>query len=444
MRDAHITVAILKQVLSQSISPSELVRRIATHLCSVCPECEAALEQFTALTEDMASVPEGEPASSGVAACALPGIEEQPTKLRPHVQAEQERARKKGEALARLPDDVARAGIEEGEYRGAALAEELLIYVHRCLPGRPQDALRFAGLALLVLDHAPESPHAIDVRVRATAHVGNVVRIRGGLQAGHIVETARWIMNHADLANPLTAAEVDWIEGTLRRHQRRFDEALPLLQRAAIAYQKYGAPLDSYRVALSLALVYQDMGDYQRAAEIPLVVMAADVPPYLRIAAAQNVALAWADAGHTEQAAALIEEAEEILVQADPLTRTRSSWIKGRIAKGLKDWDAAEFHLRAAAHGMRRLEKPYDVALIHLDLSAVFLAAGRSNEVRQLAEELVAVFDGFGVHREAITALALYRDAVALDQVSESEISELAAYLRAAAVDPGLAWRAPA
>ena len=47
----------------------------------------------------------------------------------------------------------------------------------------------------------------------------------------------------------------------------------------------------------------------------------------------------------------------------------------------------------------------YDAALASLEVAVLYLEAGRTGEVRTLAEEMLWIFKAQGVHREALAAL---------------------------------------
>lgn len=71
--------------------------------------------------------------------------------------------------------------------------------------------------------------------------------------------------------------------------------------------------------------------------------------------------------------------------------------------------------MRRRPHPGPRLRR----ALASLDLAHVYLAQGRTAELRDLATELVAAFEARGVQRDALAALLMLRDAVAAETVSE-------------------------
>src|SRR5204862_4017666 len=79
----------------------------------------------------------------------------------------------------------------------------------------------------------------------------------------------------------------------------------------------------------------------------------------------------------------------------------------------------AERAFQRVRAGMQDAELPYDVANISLDLAAVWLRQGRISELRQLVNEMVAIFRNNGIRREAIGALLMFKEALQKDQATE-------------------------
>src|SRR5262249_32248620 len=89
----------------------------------------------------------------------------------------------------------------------------------------------------------------------------------------------------------------------------------------------------------------------------------------------------------------------------------------------------AEAAFQEVRDGLRAHEMRYHLALASLDLAAVWLSQGRTTELRELVEEMVSTFQTFGIHREAIAALLMLREAVGGERAA-------AALLRSGAAQP--------
>ncbi len=113
-----------------------------------------------------------------------------------------------------------------------------------------------------------------------------------------------------------------------------------------------------------------------------------------------------------------------------PLDLVRLSWARANIAFGLGDLRAAEeifdqVRQEFAARGMA-----YDAAVVCLDLSLLYHQEGRTAELKQLTGELVTIFEGQEIHREAIGAFYLFQKASLEERLTVDIITRLADVLR--------------
>jgi hypothetical protein len=109
---------------------------------------------------------------------------------------------------------------------------------------------------------------------------------------------------------------------------------------------------------------------------------------------------------------------------------TKLRWMEGRIEAALGSLEDAVAALSEARQGFARHGKPGDVALVSLDLAAVFLRQGRPAEVGRLAEEMLVTFRALGIRREAIAALLLLKEAVRTERATLALCEEIATQLR--------------
>jgi len=83
-------------------------------------------------------------------------------------------------------------------------------------------------------------------------------------------------------------------------------------------------------------------------------------------------------------------------------------------------------------------ELAYECALVSLDLALIYLNAGRTAEVRDLAAEMLWIFRAQGVHREALAALKLFCDAARREAATVDLARRVSRYLERAQHDPEL------
>ncbi len=333
------------------------------------------------------------------------------------------------------------------EYQGLALAVLLLESSLGQMPGRPMEALALARLAKKVLAHSELSSLVTELYARASAHVANALRTLGQLPAASSqFDDARFLLRQQSMTDPLTSAEMDSMEGSLRRDQRRFDEAEQLLQRAALSYKATGQRREEALTLLKMSNLFKEQGNPTKGAALASRVLAMNDPeqePRICFYAGHNLADALCDSGLYSQARQVLAKNRSLQQRhGDPLSRLRLQWVEGKIAQGLGEHQDAEVLFLLVRHGFARHELACDVALVSLELAALYLKQRRTADVKSLAAEMVVIFEGQEIHREAATAIHLFRDAAELEQVTVGLVRNLATYLVHASRDPALAYQA--
>jgi hypothetical protein len=107
----------------------------------------------------------------------------------------------------------------------------------------------------------------------------------------------------------------------------------------------------------------------------------------------------------------------------------------GRIAAARTAFDQVR-------QGFKAREMDYDYALVTLDLAALLLGQARAAEVSAFAEEMVRIFAGQKIHREALAALTLFCEAARQEEATVDLARRLIAYLHRARNDPRLRFEA--
>jgi tetratricopeptide (TPR) repeat protein len=246
----------------------------------------------------------------------------------------------------------------------------------------------------------------------AFAHWANILKVQGELKAADscLERAKRFWHAGLDPAGALNPGRLFEIEGSLRRRQRRFDEAL-------FAYDQSRAvsPFPE-RALIMKGFTYEVMGDYESAianllAAGPLVERRGD--SRLLYMQRFNLAVSYANVSCYPQAAELLEQVRTLVLdRGDEIEISRVIWLEGRILAGLGRPGKA-LQLFEEARQRFAAEKLFlDVALAVLEESSLLLDQNRTGEVKALTLELKEVFESQGVHREARAALRLFQDAV--------------------------------
>jgi hypothetical protein len=78
---------------------------------------------------------------------------------------------------------------------------------------------------------------------------------------------------------------------------------------------------------------------------------------------------------------------------------------------------------------------------VSIDLALLFVREGRTGELKELAEQMQLIFAAEDIHREAAAALVLFQEAARREALSIGTLEKIAAYLKAARLDPSLRYR---
>ncbi|HEX4966441.1 MAG TPA: tetratricopeptide repeat protein [Thermoanaerobaculia bacterium] len=308
------------------------------------------------------------------------------------------------------------------------------------------------GLALLALEITDRlegfsADRLEDFRARSWASVANARRVRFDLRGSEEAFAIAFSHLARGTGEPMERAVLLDLKASLLRAQRRFADSLRLLARAIRIFRQLGERHRAGRSLVNMSIVHFFAGESKQA--IPLLYEALDLidasrEPRLLLAAWNNLIDDLAD---SEQ----YMEAHKLLVRARPLYRqfpqpwvqNRRRWVEGRIARGLgQDRDAEVLFLRAR-DGFLAEDAAYDTALVSLDLAALYAEQGRTAEVKRIAEEMVPIFSSRQIHREALAALAFWKQAVDAERAGAELVSGVAAFLKRARHDPDLRFQEP-
>jgi tetratricopeptide (TPR) repeat protein len=342
--------------------------------------------------------------------------------------------------LEGLPPEVRRAAVEVADEGGSwALCERACEASVREASRSLEGAAAWAGLAERIAERVQGSESwQRCVRGYAAAHAANVLRVSGDLGAADLkMEVAKRLWRTgSDPATVLDPGRLLHLEGALRRDQRRLPDALALLEEAAAVGRT------PERALLQKGYTLEVMGDYEQAVEtllraVPLVLRLGN--PRLESILSGNLALIYCHLGRFEEAALLAHQVHAAALETgDEIEALRMIWTRGRIAAGLGRNQEARGFLVEARRGFQARGMDYDVALALLEEAALLLSTGRRSEVRPLARELAVLFNGKGVHREALAALRLFQEAAERENATAELARRVLQFLFQARHDPGL------
>lgn len=325
------------------------------------------------------------------------------------------------------------------EYRSWALCETVCLASEREASRKVERAAAWASLAKEIAARI-RGPEEWRNRVQgyAAAHAANVLRVSGELKAADAAfeEAKRLWQSGSDPDAVLDPGRLLDLEASLRKDQRRLDEALALLDEAAAVGRR------PERSLILKGITLEKMGQYENAAAtllkaVPKVNRQSD--PRLENILNFNLAVNFCHVGRFRDAAELIPEARELAGEmGDEIALIRMTWLEGRIAAGLARPREARTLLGEARRELSLRGMSYDVALALLEEAALLLGEGRTTEVKVLARELTVIFESKGVHREALAALRLFQEAAEREEATAELARRVLRYLFRARYDQGL------
>ena len=316
-----------------------------------------------------------------------------------------------------------RSRIEDSEeYQIWSMVEWLANASVRAAADRPARAVELAELALFTVRFVP-GPACRRARLEGWAlfHLANALRVKNdhdGADAAVDRGWASWRAGAEDDFLPFEEGRLLDLEASLRRAERRFDEALDLLARAL----EISPEENKGRILLKMAGTFEQKGDIEAAIAAlwqarPLVEKWG--PPRDIFGLLFNLTVDALHLGRLSEAADLLPDVRAAAVAlGNDLDFHRTVWLQARLDAALGKIPAAAAALAQVFGVFVALELPYDAALAGLDLAALYLQQERSRDVLPLALQMETVFRAKKVDREAMAALLLFCEAARRDEAT--------------------------
>jgi tetratricopeptide (TPR) repeat protein len=415
VEDDHPSLETVAKWLAGELAHEQVVRELAPHFLGNCPACRAIREEIDRLLVESGHWDE---------VVAVVETREAPELL--HLLGE-------GPHAERM-----RRAEEMEELHTWGVCQFLLKKVREQVFSDPAQAVETAHLAVRLARHLGNSYHpdwVLELRARAFAHLGNARRVLGELKgAEDAFLLADECLARSGADDPRTEAEVLSLKASLRLDQRRLEEAEDLIDQLVDLHREANDQARLARALLKKAKILKESGDLPGALEAiqqSLLEINPDQEPQLFAHAHYNLV-------HLLTLAARYDEAERLLPEVKELYREcgetvdwlRLRWTEASLAQGLGRFVEAEQGYRAVQHDFLNLGKALDAALVSLDLAILLWEQGRTDELKQLAAEVVVVFESREVQREAMAALLLFQQACVEERVTGELLRQIAAQIR--------------
>lgn len=414
MEDSHLSLETMAKLLSGGLEQDEVVNRVFPHFVKRCSVCQETYQEILRLQEEVGHW--------DAEVAVLEGL----------------RAPEQWEELSRLPfeEQMERAG-EDEELHSWGLCQLLLRKSLEAGFQEPTTAVNLANLAVRIASHlgdAYDPNWVLDLRARSFAYLGNSRRVLGELRSAEdAFRKAGDCHARSTTGNTEIKAEILDFLSSLRRAQRRFEEALDLVDEAILLYRENGNFHGIGKSILNKAKVLQEMGKLDEA--IALLSNPEEIPPSeepsLFAYSRYNLLGCLASAERYVDAEQILPEVRHLFRLHDqPLNLVRLRWTEGKIARGLGRLGAAASAFREVQTEFASLGMAYDAGLVSLDLALLYLQEGRVSDLKRLARELVMLFESRDVHREALSAVYLFQRACEEERLTADLVSYLSELLR--------------
>jgi tetratricopeptide (TPR) repeat protein len=413
MEHSHLDLEVMAKWLSGTLEQDDILRLVVPHLLEECPVCRERHEEILRIQQEVGhwdpeiSVIEGQQA---------------------------------GELWSRLselsyPEQIREIDADE-ELHTWGLCQLLLQKSREATFSDPAKGVELANLALRIVRHlgkAYDPNWVMDLRARCFAYLGNARRVLGELRsADDAFVKAESCLIRSTSGNVEVQAEILDLKSSLRRGQRRLDEALRLIDEALSLYGEAGDIHGIAKALVKKAKILEETGDLAGAIGLlqqftQNTVQETQLLKYGRF----NLLGCLILADFYEEAERLLPEVRDLFdTTAQPLDLVRLRWAEGNIHLGLGRRGPAEAAFREVQQEFLGRGMGYDAALVSLDLARLYAQEGCADDLKRLAAELMPIFESRDVHREAIVTLLMFQRACEEERLTVELVQQFAAHLR--------------
>jgi len=341
-------------------------------------------------------------------------------------------AREDMKLLLRLRPGEWRGRIDRARsrFRSRAFGEALLQEARTRVRDSPREAAALAALVEPALARIPERdalPWVRTLVARAEAHRANALRIAGDLPAARAAfDSLRPFLPELDA---VARGEILRLEASLLVDQRQVSGAFSMLNNALEVSRQVGDDRGVAFGLVQLAYLHQVQGQPARAPDLlrrALPLFDPDDEPYLYTCAVHGLVNVLLDLERFAEAAQVLGDHEDAyLDRGDPHLEATYRGARARIDLGQGRHAEAEAGFREARRTLLDLGRNADAAMASLYLADTLLADGNVAELRSLAQDLVELFRGLGMDREAMGSVRLLAEAAGTEAATRSLVARL-------------------
>jgi tetratricopeptide (TPR) repeat protein len=279
-----------------------------------------------------------------------------------------------------------------------------------------------------------------DFQCRAWAELGNAYRVADQL------DSAEWALGQANELSELGSHDkVLWIrlldlQASLAGDRRKFGLACSALTLVYKHHLQHGDKHLAGKALVGKGLYTGYAGRPEEAIGIlkeafPLIDPLRDIS--LAFAAIHNQVTFLVDCRRFWEAKKLLFVNRQRLIDGvGRVNLLRVAWEEGRIDAGLGNFDRSIDAFFQAKQGFSEVGRPFDSALVSLELAAVLMIQKRPGEAEELVVEAARVFSAMRIEREALMAVLMLKRSFEMREASAELVEEVAAFVRRSENDP--------
>jgi tetratricopeptide (TPR) repeat protein len=424
--------------MAGKLSASE-ARGVISHLltdCAVCREITGPLTPFGRATDVVAAVNSSEQSTAAEHAASA-------RLLKTLQRREQALTVERKEAPSRLAelasqDQPHRLLLVRNTARFSTwgVTEHLIEESYRHRFHDTKSSLDYAELGAEAADRLDVAAYGFgpvhDLRARAWAVKGNALRLSADLRGATRCLNAALKLLENGTGDPLEEARVCELFAVVRSNQRRIEQAVRLQERAMRLYRRAGHGDRLGKAMVDLASYNALAGDRQVAIELvtkALELIDADRDPHTALAGRHNLAVFLQEAGRRREALTVLSSARPLCEKLGDRSHVlRLRWLEGKLASEVGETKLAQDAYEEVYDGFVEYS-PIDAALVSLDLALLYLENGRIAEVPAIMIAVETVFRSQEVHRDALAAWIVLREAVERKKLHDALIKHTARLL---------------
>jgi len=320
------------------------------------------------------------------------------------------------------------------KFQTTALFQHLMkVSVEECRGDR-KVGVEIADLAIHALNavrHRLSTSDFLALRVEALANLGNTQRLATDWSGADKTFAVAEIEMSGSIVPDETEALLCAYQGTLRLHQRRFAEAMALLEQAHIHYKSCGNEKKETQTLIAMGQCLELQGKARAAIAIYKKILnklKSSMPTsfYLEATILSRLSTAYCSLEKYERAERFLDEAAVILQRNDALEDTPGViWLRGLLHREAGNQAKAEEDLVKCKAKMTSAGDIGNAALVEIDLGILHFDRMEYGKAEAAAASAIPVLKSLSLPEETFAAISVAANAVARRRLTRESLRAL-------------------